>query len=105
MSPIEILYAIGLVVAVALIAYLTRRNREFVRIVLEEKVMVLDKVIPVLERLEPVVPPEYKDEYSFLLGLLIEVRNINGVLASVPEGEAIKLFKSFKARMEGLQHG
>jgi len=105
MSPIEILYAIGLVVAVALIAYLTRRNREFVRMVFEEKVMLLNKVIPVLEKLEPLVPPEYKDEYHFIVGLLIEVRNVNSVLASVPEGEAIRVFKSFKARMEGLQRG
>ena len=60
MSPIEMLYGAGLVTATVLIAYMYYKYRTFTKLVFEEKKLALEKVIPVLERLEPIIPQATK---------------------------------------------
>jgi hypothetical protein len=99
MSPIEILYGAGLVTAAALIAYMYYKYRTFAKLVFEEKKLVLEKVIPALEKLEPMIPPQYRDEYTFLVGFLKELKRLNEVLANLPESKKLKVLHAFAEKL------
>jgi hypothetical protein len=100
MSPVEVLYGAGLVTAAVLIAYMYYKYRTFTKLVFEEKKLVLEKAIPALEKLEPIIPPQYKDEYNFLVGFLKELKRVNEVLAQLPESEKLKVLRAFAERLK-----
>ena len=100
MSPIEVLYGAGLVTAAALVAYMYYKYRTFTKLVFEEKRLVLEKVIPVLEKFEPVIPPGYKEYYTFLVGFLKELKRVNEVLAQLPEGERLEVLRAFAEKLK-----
>ena len=100
MGPIEVLYGAGLVVAAALTAYMYYKYRTFAKLVFEEKRLVLEKTIPVLEKLEPIVPPQYKEEYHFLIGFLKELKRVNEVLAQLPESERLEVLRAFAEKLK-----
>jgi hypothetical protein len=100
MSPVEFLYVLGLVTAAALIAYMYYKYRTFTKLVFEEKKLVLEKTIPVLEKFEPIVPPNYKEYYDFLLGFLKELKRVNEVLAQLPESERLKVLRAFAEKLK-----
>jgi len=89
----------GLVAAVALIAYVWLKNRELAKTVLEEKVEILDALLPLLESLVPVLPPEKQPAARKTVELLKAIKRVNETLLQTPLRKLRKAWLSFKARL------
>ena len=91
----DVVLAAGLLTAVALIAYIWQKNRELAETVLEEKILVLDYLIPILESSADYLPPEKKEQVKTYVQLLKIIQKVNSELLQVP---AAKLRKTWLAR-------
>jgi len=91
----NIVLAAGLLVAVLFIVYAFRKNRELAQLVLEEKILVLDYLVPILEAVADYLPPEKREQVRRYVELLKLVQKVNAELLQVP---AAKLRKVWLAR-------
>lgn len=89
----------GLVAAVALIAYVWLKNRELAKTVLEEKVEILDTLLPLLESFVPLLPPEKQPAARKTVELLKELKKVNEALLQAPLRKLRKVWLSFKAKL------
>ena len=90
----------GLVAATALIAYVWLKNRELAKTVLEEKVEILDTLLPFLESLVPVLPPEKQPAAKKTIELLKAIKRVNETLLQAPLRKLRKVWLSFKAKLD-----
>jgi len=91
---------VGLVAATALIAYVWLKNRELAKTVLEEKVEILDTLLPLLESLVPVLPPEKQPAARKTIELLKELKKVNEALLQAPLRKLRRTWLSFKAKLD-----
>ena len=90
----------GLVAATALIAYVWLKNRELAKTVLEEKVEILDTLLPLLESLVPLLPPEKQPAARKTIELLRELKKVNEALLQAPLRKLRRTWLSFKAKLD-----
>jgi hypothetical protein len=98
----ETVLGAGLVVAIALIAYAFKTNRELAQTVLEEKITILKYAIPILESIVPYLPPDKQSQAKECVEALKTMQKINEALLQVP---ATKLRKAWVARRVELRGG
>ncbi len=92
------LYGGGIIVAIALLAYICKTQRDFLRLVLQEKVDLLGQVIPILEGVSPYLPPNYKQVVDKVTEVLKTARQINEALLNAPIWNVHKRYALLKAR-------
>ncbi|MEM0459925.1 MAG: hypothetical protein QXZ31_08650 [Thermofilaceae archaeon] len=76
--------AAGVVACVALLAYLIKAQREFVKLVLQEKVDVINTILPLLEALTDYVPPTIKPKLETVIEVVKVSKSINEALIEAP---------------------
>ena len=96
---IDIGLGVGLVAAVALIAYVWLKNRELAKTVLEEKVEILDTLLPLLESLVPLLPADKQPAAEKAVEFLKELKKVNEALLQTPLRKLRKTWLALKARL------
>lgn len=94
----SILYGSGIIIAIVLLAYIYKTQRDFLRLVLQEKVDFLGQVIPLLEGVSPYLPPNYKQVVDNATDVLKTTKQINEALLKAPIWNVHKRYVLLKAR-------
>jgi hypothetical protein len=100
-SPFETALGAGLVVAIALIVYIFKTNRELAQTVIEEKITILKYAIPVLEDIVPYLPPDKQPEAKECVEALQMMQKINEALLQVPTSKLWKAWRTYRVQVGG----
>ena len=92
---------IGLVAAIALIAYVWLKNRELAQTVIEEKITILKYAIPILESVIPYLPPDKQPQAKECVEALKTMQKINEALLQVPATKLRKAWLMYRVRVKG----
>jgi hypothetical protein len=95
----DLVLGAGLVAAVALIAYVWLKNRELAKTILEEKVEILDTLLPLLESLVPLLPADKQPAAKKTVEFLKELKKVNETLLQAPLRKLRKTWLSLKAKL------
>jgi len=95
----EVALGAGLVVSIALIAYVWMKNRELAKTVLEEKVTILEYAIPILETVVPYLPPDKQPQARECIEALKLMRKINESLLQVPTSKLRRAWNAYKVQV------
>jgi len=91
--------AAGLILSIALIAYVWLKNRELAKTVLEEKNEILAFAIPILEEIKDILPPDKQAKVAALIEGLKLMREINEALLKVPAAKLRKAWLTYKVQV------
>ena len=91
--------AAGLILSIALIAYVWLKNRELALTVLEEKNEILALAIPILEEVKDILPPDKQAKVAALIEGLKLMREINEALLKVPAAKLRKAWLTYKVQV------
>ena len=91
--------AAGLILSIALIAYVWLKNRELAKTVLEEKNEILAFAIPILEEVKDILPPDKQTKVAALVEGLKLMREINEALLKVPATKLRKAWLTYKVQL------
>ena len=92
---------VGFLASVAFIAYVWLKNRELARTIMEEKNAVLEKVIPVVEAIIPVLPPDKRPVVEEAADALKAIVEIDKALMQAPLSRLYKTWR--RLRFERLK--
>jgi hypothetical protein len=101
-TPYELALAALLVVSVGALAYLFKKYNDLARQVIEEKLLVLNFLVPVLEEVLPLLPDKYKGEAIIILRVLKEMKAINEALRAHTPLKWYGLWRRYKVRLEAM---
>lgn len=87
-------------VAVFSIAYVLKKYGELSDQIIDEKLLAFDFVIPALEQIIPYLPDKYKEEATFILDLLKDMKTINEAIKNVPATARLKAWRSYRKTLE-----
>jgi hypothetical protein len=101
MSWVDVGLAAGFLASVAFIAYVWLKNRELARTIMEEKNAILEKVIPVVEAVIPILPPDKQPVVREAADALKAIVEIDRALMQVPLSQLYKAWR--RLRFEKLK--
>jgi len=91
--------AAGLVASIALIVYVWMKNRELAQTVIEEKNTILEFVIPILEEVKDILPPDKQTKVATLIEGLKLMHKINEALLEVPASKLRKAWTMYRVQV------
>jgi hypothetical protein len=100
-SWFEVGLGVGLVAAIALIAYVWLKNRELAQTVIEEKQIILKYTIPILENIVPYLPPDKQPQARECVEALKLMQKINEALLQVPAAKLRKAWLAYRVQVGG----
>jgi hypothetical protein len=99
-QALELIIGILVVVTTSVLAYLLKKYGEISDQIIDEKIAALSFIVPALEQLIPALPDKYKEEATFILDLLKDMKTINEAIKNVPASERLKAWRSYRKTLE-----
>lgn len=101
MSWVDVGLTVGFLASVAFIAYVWLKNRELARTIMEEKNEILERVIPVVEAVIPILPPDKQPVVREAADALKAIVEIDRALMQVPLSQLYRAWR--RLRFEKLK--
>jgi len=93
-----VLLGIGILAAIIILAYIYKSQKDFLKLVLQEKVDFINKAVPILQGIMPNLPPQYRDMIGQLIDVLQVTKTINEALLQAPIWGTYKSYILLKQR-------
>jgi hypothetical protein len=96
MNWVDIGLTVGFLASVVFIAYMWLKNREMAKTIMEEKNEVLERVIPVVEAVIPMLPPDKQPAAQEAVEALKAIVEIDKALLQAPLSRLYMTWRKLK---------